>query len=79
MPIITVPAAIAEATDHDPTERPCNETETVGKKAREQRRHIIGLWEKVLGDNAGNKGIDCEVVPLEHITDDRGGHRLPGI
>src|SRR5215831_4142088 len=61
------------------TEWPRHETEPVGRKGRQQGRHIVARREKVLRDHAGDKGIHCEVVPLEHVADDSSRHRLATI
>src|SRR5262249_41819991 len=72
-------ACIAEATNEDSTERSRHETEPVGKKGRKQGRHIVAWREKILRDHAGDKRVNCEIVPLEHVADDGGGHRLATI
>src|SRR5439155_21266908 len=67
---------IADPSDHDAAERPNHETDAEHREGREQLRDLVAGWKEVLADDAGQIGVDREIVPFEHVADDGRPDRL---
>ena len=65
------PMRVADAAENDSAERARDEAEPIGEEGREQRGDFIALRKEFSRDDDRHKGVDREIVPLEHVADDR--------
>jgi hypothetical protein len=56
---------IAEASDHDASERPSQKADTIGRECGEEGSRWIGARKELGRNKRGKIGIDAEIVPLE--------------
>jgi hypothetical protein len=57
---------ITDPAEHERAERPDQEARGVGRERREQRRGVVPLGEEQRREERRERGVEIEVVPLEH-------------
>jgi hypothetical protein len=69
--------AVTDMADQDAAQRPHQVAGGEHAERRQHLRHRFFLRKEGAADRGGEKAVDREVVPFEHVADGAGGHDAP--
>jgi hypothetical protein len=71
------PPGIADPPDDDAADRTRQEADAVDGEGREKLADVIARGKEGLADDGCQEAVDGEIIPFEHVADDRRRDGLP--